>query len=80
MLETFMANAIRMPIEHQHLDSSSTDSLESEGVVADYQVLESVLDESTLSPTIEPAILDQLKKQQNNRFYDFNQHRIPSKR
>ena len=79
MLETFMANAIKMPIEHQHLDSSSTDSLKSEGLVADNQVLESVLDKSTSSPTIESAILDQLKKQQNNRFYDFNQHQIPSK-
>ena len=57
-----MANTIRMPIEHQYLDSSSIDSLESEGIVADNQVLESVLNENPSSATIEPAILDQLEK------------------
>ena len=79
MLETFMANAIRLPIERPQFDSFGTDSLESEGVAADNQVLDCVFDESTLSPTIEPAILDQLEKQQNDRFHDFNQYRIPSK-
>ena len=74
MLETFMANAIRLPIERLQFDSFGTDSSESEGVGADNQVLESVFDESTLSPTIEPAILDQLEKQQNYSFYDFNQY------
>ena len=58
-----MANTIRMPIEHQHLDSLSTDFLKSEGAVVDNQVLESVFDESTSSLTIVPAILDQLEKQ-----------------
>ena len=79
MLETFMANSVRMPVEHQYLDFSSTDSWVSEGVVTNNQVLESVFDESTSSPIIEPTILDQLEKQQNDRFYDFNQHQIPLK-
>ena len=48
-------------------------------MVADNQILESVPDESTSSYTIEPAILDHLEKQQNDRFYDFNQHQITSK-
>ena len=74
MLETFIANIIKIPIEHQHLDSFDIDFLESERVVADNQVLESVLDESILAPNIDPSILDQLEKQQNDRFYDFNQH------
>ena len=72
MLEIFIANTIRMPIESQNWDSFDTDSLESEWVFVDNQVLESVLDENTLSPTIEPAIMDQLEKQQNDRFYNFN--------
>ena len=35
---------------------------------ADDQVLEFVFDESFLSSTIEPAILDQFEKKQNNSF------------
>ena len=68
-----------MSIEHQYLDSFSIDSLESKGIVPDNRVFEFVLDESTLLPTIKPAIMDPLEKQQNNRFYDFNQHQISSK-
>ena len=58
MLETLKANTIRMSIEYQHLDSSSTDFSNFEEVVVDNKVLKSVLDESTSSPTIVPAILD----------------------
>ena len=74
MLELFMSNAIRLPIKRTQLDFSGRDSLQSERVVADDQVLESVFDENILLSTIEPAILNQLEKQQNNSFYDFNQY------
>lgn len=63
-------------ISHCRLVSStqcSTDSIESEGVVAEIYVLPSVFDENTLSPTIEPASLDELEKQQNDWYYDFHQ-------
>ena len=63
MLETFIANVIKMPIEYQYLDFFGTDSLESGGVVANNQLLESVLNKSTLSLIIEPAILNQLEEQ-----------------
>ena len=79
MLETFMANSIRMPIQRQQLDSFSADFLKSERVAANNELLKFVFDESTSSPTIELAILHQLEKQLNDRFYDFNQHRILSK-
>lgn len=76
MLKTFMANTIRLSIECSKLNSFNIDSLESEKIVVDNQILESIFDKSTLSFTIEPAILDQLEKQQNNRLYDFNQYQI----
>ena len=79
MLETFLANFIRVPVERHQLGCFSTDCLESEGVVAENKVLQSVFDEDTSSPSIEPAILDQREKQQNDRFYNFDQHQIPSK-
>ena len=79
MLETFLANSIRIPVERHQLGCFSADCLKSKGVIAENEVLQSVFDESTSSPSIEPAILDQLEKQQNDRFYDFDQHRIPSK-
>lgn len=58
-----MANTIRLPIKRPHLDFFNTNFLESERMAMDNQVLEIVFDESTLSPTIEPAILDQFEKQ-----------------
>lgn len=57
-----MANAIRLYIERLQLDFFKTNFLESEGLTANNQVLESVFNESTLSAIIEPAILDQLEK------------------
>ena len=44
-----------------------------------YESTSTATSESKLSSSIEPGILDELEKHQNNRFYDFNQHRIPSK-
>ena len=79
MLKTFLTNSIRIPVEHHQLGCFNIDYLESEGVAAENKVLQSVPDKSTLSPSIKSAILDQLEKQQNDKFYDFDQHRIPSK-
>ena len=61
-----------MPIERHQLGCFSADCLKSEGVAAENKVLQFVFDESILSPNIELAILDQLEKKQNNRFYDFD--------
>ena len=58
-----MTNTIRLPIERLQFEFFNIDSLESKGMVADNQILHCVFDKSTLSPTIEPAILNQLKKQ-----------------
>lgn len=79
ILEIFIANSIRIPIESQQLSSFSIDSLKFEVVATQIKVLQLVFYESILSCIIEPAILDQLEKQQNDRFYYFNQYQIPSK-
>ena len=63
MLETFLANSIKMPVKHHQLGSFSADCLESEGVAAENDVLQFVFDESTSSPSIELVILVQLEKQ-----------------
>lgn len=63
MLETFLINSIRMPVEHQQLGCFSANCLKSEGVAAENEILQFVFDESTSSPSIELAILDQLEKQ-----------------
>ena len=39
-----------------------------------YQSTSKAKGESKSSSSIKPAIFDKLKKQQNNSFYDFNQH------
>ena len=65
-----------MPIERYQLSCFSADWLESKRVAAENKVLQSVFDENTLSPSIEPAILDQLEKKQSDRFYNFNQYQI----
>lgn len=62
MLEIFMANVIRSPIEYLQLDSFNTDFLEFERMAADNQVLELVFNKNILSPKIELVILDQLEK------------------
>ncbi len=62
MLEIFLANSIRMPVERQQLGFFSADCWESEGMVTENEVLQSVFDESTSSSSIESAILDQLEK------------------
>ena len=74
MLETFLANSLRIPVKRHQLGCFSIDCLEFEGVAIENKVLQSVFDKSTLSPSLEPAILDQLEKQQNDRFYDFDQY------
>ena len=79
MLETFLVNSIRIPVKCHQLGCFNADCLESEGVSAENKVLQSIFDESTLSPSIKPAILDQLEKQQNDKFYNFDQYQIPSK-
>lgn len=79
ILKMFMANAIRLPIQRLQFDFLNIDSLESKKIAANNQILDSVVNENTLSPIIEPAILNQPEKQQNNRFYNFNQYQIPLK-
>ena len=44
-----------------------------------YESTSTATSESKSSSSMEPAIPDELEKQQNDRFYDFNQQRIPSK-
>ncbi len=44
-----------------------------------YESTSTAKNESKSSSSLEPAIFDELEKQQNDTFYDFNQHRIPSK-
>lgn len=72
MLEIIMVNAIRLPIEYSQLDCFNINFLESEGVATNNQVLKFAFNENTLLPIIELVILNQFKKQQNNRFYNFN--------
>ncbi len=62
MLETFLANFIRMSVERQQLGCFSVDCLKSKGIATENEVLQSVFDESTSSPSIELAILNQLEK------------------
>ena len=79
MLEIFLANSIRISVKHHQLGCFGIDCLEFKGRAAKNKVLLSVFDENILSPSIEPAILDQLEKQRNDRFYDFDQYQILSK-
>lgn len=72
MLDTSMANAIKLSIKCLQLDFFGTSSLELKKLDANNQILEFIFNESNLSPTIELAILDQLEKEENNNFYDFN--------
>lgn len=79
MLKIFIANTIRLPIDCSQLNFFNTNLLKSKEMAMDNQVLGYVFDKNILSSTIEPPILNQLKKQQNNCFYDFNQYQISSK-
>ena len=51
-----------MPTERHQLGCFNTNYLISERVVAENEVLQSVFNENTLSPSMESAILDQLDK------------------
>lgn len=79
MLKIFIANAIKLPIERSQLNFFNTNLLKSKNMAMDNQILESVFNKNILSSTTEPAILNQLKKQQNNCFYEFNKYQISSK-
>ncbi len=62
MLEIFVANSIRILVERQELGSFSINYLEYKRIVVENKVLQSILNESTLSPSIESAIFDLLEK------------------
>ena len=62
MFKTFLTNSIRIPIEYHQLDYFNIDYLESEGMTTENEVLQSVFNKSTLSPSLKMAILDQLEK------------------
>ena len=71
ILGAFLANSVGLPVENLFVDDA--DPYESEGV--DQSLEDSVAATATLYEeyrTIpEPAVMDQLEKQQNERFYDF---------
>ena len=67
-----------MSVKCHQLGDFNGNYLKFEGVAAKNKLLQSVFNKNTSSSNIEPAILDQLEKQQNDRFYDFDQYRIHS--
>lgn len=80
ILEAFLANSVSLPVEN-------ADSSESEGVDQSHEIsfAATATEESDNSTKVdnleppEPAVLSQLQQQQDDRFYDFSQHRVPSK-
>ena len=78
ILGAFLANSVGLPVENLFMDDA--DPSESEGVD---QSLDQSLKNSFVAATAtlykeyrsipEPAVMDQLEKQQNERFYDFSQ-------
>ena len=67
-----------MNAEPKYLDSGSV-LVQPEGVDSLSKHLSSGLHESGSTNYIEPAVLDELERQQNQRFFDFRQFRVPSK-
>lgn len=62
MLERFIANAIKLSIEHPQLHSFNINFLKFEEVAANNQVLEFIFNKNTLLSIIELLILYQLEK------------------
>lgn len=75
VLEAFLANSVSIPVQPEGVEPSYPDSLESEGVGMETEPELEFLNEDML----EPAVLDELETQQNQRFFDFRQFRVPSK-
>lgn len=73
VLEAFLANSISMPV----------DDLGRQRETGEYRAYEATIGRDNADPCesegVEPARLDELDKQQKFRFYDFAQHRVPTK-
>ena len=74
VLKAFFANLVGLPVEN-------ASSFESEGVDCNHKKL-FIATTAKKEPEyclLEPAVMTQLEKQQNNRFYEYSQCQIPSK-
>lgn len=79
IFEAFLANSVGLPVGNLSQDA---DSFKSEGVDCSHENSFVATTAETEHPLLEPepAVMNQLEQQQNDRFYDFSQSRVPSKR
>lgn len=90
ILGAFLANSVGLPVENlfvepdfckseevKDLSHKNSSELENSFVAATTRKTRTLYDEHWSIP--EPVVMDQLEKQQNERFFDFSQLRVPTK-